>query len=247
MGTTLYGLAPSHPSHAARLMLERKGIEHKVVNLVPGTHAALLRPLGFRRGTVPALKMDGRRVQGSRQISRALEEAQPEPRLFPADPQQRIRVEEAERWGDDILQDLPRRLTRWLTVRRPQMRVHMAREAGVPAPSIVGPLNMPIARYYARKVGATDDERVRRTLLMLPALLDHVDGLIGDGTIGGKEPNAADFQIAPTVRVLMSFDDLAPLIEKRKAGKLAKSILSEYPARVPEGFVPAEWLAELRG
>jgi glutathione S-transferase len=95
-------------------MLEHKGIEHKVVNLVPGTHAALLRPLGFRHGTVPALRLDGRRVQGSRAISRALEEAQPEPPLFPADPQERIRVEEAERWGDHILQMAPRRLAGWI-------------------------------------------------------------------------------------------------------------------------------------
>lgn len=67
-------------------MLEHKGIEHKAVNLVPGAHAAALRLIGFRGGTVPALKLDGRRVQGTRAIARALDEAQPEPSLFPADP-----------------------------------------------------------------------------------------------------------------------------------------------------------------
>ena len=55
VSVTLYAIPPSHPAHAARLMLEHKGIEHKVVNLVPGTHAAVVRALGFRRGTVPAL------------------------------------------------------------------------------------------------------------------------------------------------------------------------------------------------
>lgn len=226
-------------------MLERKGIEHKVVNLVPGTHAAALRPLGFRSGTVPALKLGRRRVQGSRAISRALDEAQPEPRLFPADPQKRIKVEEAERWGDDILQNVPRRMTRWLTIRRPEMRVHMARESGVPLPRVIGPLNAPVARYFARKVGANDDERVQRTLAMLPALLDHVEGLLDEGTIGGKEPNAADFQIATTLRVLLTFGDLEPIIGKRKAAGYAKGLMPDYPSSVPAGFLPAEWLEPL--
>ena len=39
VSVTLYAIPPSHPAHAARLMLEHKGIPHKVVNFVPGTHA----------------------------------------------------------------------------------------------------------------------------------------------------------------------------------------------------------------
>ena len=246
MRATLYSLQSSHPSHAARLMLERKGIEHKVVNLIPGTHAAALRPLGFRRGTVPALKLNGHRVQGSRAISRALDEVQPEPRLFPADPQDRIKVEEAERWGEDILQHLPRRLTRWLTIRRPEMRVHMARESGVPLPRLAGPLNAPVARYFARKAGANDDERVSKTLAMLPAALDHVEELLDEGTIGGDQPNAADFQIGATVRVLLTFEDLEPIIGKRKAARYARELMPDYPTSVPAGLLPAEWLEPLR-
>src|SRR5215204_6142660 len=106
MGITLYGTPPSPPSHSARLMLEHKGIDHKVVWLLPGMWPALLRTHGFRGGTVPAIKIDGRRIQGSRAISRALEEVQPEPPLFPSDPERRLQVEEAERWGDETLQNV---------------------------------------------------------------------------------------------------------------------------------------------
>src|SRR5829696_797799 len=95
MGITLYGTPPSPPSHSARLMLEHKGIDHKVVWLLPGMWPALLRTRGFRSGTVPALKMNGRRVQGSVLISRALEQIKPEPALFPSDPEQRLAVEDA--------------------------------------------------------------------------------------------------------------------------------------------------------
>ena len=242
VSVTLYAIPPSHPSHAARLMLEHKGVQHKVVNFVPGMHAAGVRALGFRSGTVPALKVDGRRVQGSRQISQALEEAYPEPRLFPADAAQGAAVAEAERWGDEVFQQTPRLITRWLTVNRPEMRVHMATEAGLPAPAMVSHANAPIARYFARKVGADDTERVRAIAAALPAQLDHVDGLIADGVIGGPERNAADFQIGATARVLMTFEDLAPLFVGRPTATLATGLIPEFPSSVPAGFVPAEWV-----
>ena len=86
MTAKLYSMSLSHPSQAARLMLERKGIEHRVVELLPGFHPPQLRAAGFRGGTVPALKLDGRRIQGSLRISRALEQARPDVApLFPAD------------------------------------------------------------------------------------------------------------------------------------------------------------------
>jgi glutathione S-transferase len=246
MRATLYGIAPSHPTHAVRLMLERKGIDFKLVEVPPGTHAAALRVFGFRGGTVPALRAGGRRVQGSRAISRALDELSPDPRLFPADPQPRLRVEEAERWGEEVLQDTPRLLTRWLTLRRRAMREHMARETGIPMPKVAAVMNVPVARHFARKVGANDDELVRKTLLAIPARLDRVEVLISEGTIGGADPNAADFQIASTVRCLITFEDLAPLFEDREAARYATAILPDYPTTVPAGMLPAEWLAELR-
>jgi glutathione S-transferase len=51
-----------------------------------------------------------------------------------------------------------------------------------------------VIRQMARKSRA-DDARVRADIAQLPELLDHVDCLIADGTIGASEPNAADFQI----------------------------------------------------
>ena len=246
MSTTLYAVHSSHSAHAARLMLEHKGIEHRVVNLVPGTHAALLRPLGFRHGTVPALRLNGRRVQGSRSIARTLEEVQPEPPLFPADPRERIRVEEAERWGDEVLQLAPRRLGGWVNVRRPELRAKLSREAGVPAPRLVASVGWPVAWYFAHKVGANDTEDVRRTAEALPALLDHVEELLDEGTIGSEQRNAADFQIGTSVRLLMTFEDLVPTMEGRKAARFAAELMPDYPTGVPAGLVPQEWLEPLR-
>ena len=212
MGITLYGTPPSPPSHTARLMLKRKGIEHKTVWLLPGLWPFLLRTRGFRGGTVPAIKIDGRRLQGSRVISRALEEIKPDPPLFPADPERRLEVEEAERWGDEVLQDVPRRIIRWLAVHRPETRVMIAREVGIPAPKVAAFVNAPAARHLANKVNA-NDEVVRETVARVPEVLDHVDELIARGVIGGEEPNAADFQIATSVRALLTVTDLRPATE----------------------------------
>jgi glutathione S-transferase len=240
MGITLYGTPPSPPSHTARLMLERKGLDHKVVWLLPGLWPALLRTRGFRGGTVPAMKIDGRRLQSSVAISRALEQLEPEPPLFPSDPGRRLAVEDAERWGDAALQDVPRRIVRWISVHRPQARVMIAREVGIPLPRFAAWLNAPAARHLARKVDA--DGQIQRAIGQVPEVLDHVDGLIAEGVIGADEPNAADFQIATSVRALLTVEDLRSVTNGRPAADLAMRFLPEFGNDFPAGMLPAEWL-----
>jgi glutathione S-transferase len=246
VGITLYGTPPSPPSHTARLMLERKGIEHKTVWLLPGLWPFLLRTRGFRGGTVPAMKIDGRRLQGSRTISRALEETKPDPPLFPADPERRLEVEEAEHWGDEVLQDVPRRIIRWLAVHRPETKVMIAKEVGMPLPRVAAFVNTPAARHLANKVNANDDV-VRETIARVPEVLDHVDDLISRGVIGGKEPNAADLQIATSVRALITVTDLRPATQGRPATELATKLLPEFGNDFPAGLLPQEWLTVLQG
>jgi hypothetical protein len=114
---TLYVIPGSHPAMAARLMLELKGIEYRRVDLMPVISRAALKALRFPGVTVPALKLDDRRVQGSVQIARELDRLRPEPPLFPGDAELRTAVEEAERWGAESLQGIARR-TAWNAIRR---------------------------------------------------------------------------------------------------------------------------------
>lgn len=224
-------------------MLERKGIEHRVVDLQPGLHPVLLRLAGFRGGTVPALRIDGRRVQGSLRISRALDRLRPEPALFPAD--RRAAVEQAEAWGERDLQPVPRRMYRWGLGRQAALRRQLAELSPMPAPGLQARANLPLARLFAAMIGA-DDVTVERDARELAGKLDHVDALIDAGVIGTDEPNAADCQIGTTVRVLLSFDDLKPVIEGRPAERLARRLLPHWPIEVPP-FLPREWLATGRG
>ena len=73
MTARLYVVPGSHPSMSGRLMLEHKRLEYRRVDLLPAIHKPLLRLLGFPGTTVPALRIEGRRIQGTLEISRALD------------------------------------------------------------------------------------------------------------------------------------------------------------------------------
>jgi len=238
---TLYSLTLSHPGHAARLMLERKGIEHEVKNLMPGLHPLRLRAAGFRAGTTPALRIEGRRIQGSRRIAKALDEITPAPALYPTGPDSRTAVAAAEEWGELELQPIPRRFFRWGFRNRNELRAWMWTEViGGRAPGLFAPASVPQAAYFARLSGATD-AAVQADLQRLPALLDQVERLIQAGTIGGTEPNAADYQIGTTTRLLSAFDDLRGIVEGTAAADLGMRIFPDFPHRVPS-FLPSAWL-----
>jgi len=241
----LYVIPASHPAIGAELMLRHKGIPFKRTDLMPVISKGVLRGLGFPRNTVPAIKLDGEKVQGSRQIARELERLRPEPPLFPSDPEQRAAVEEAERFGDEELQH-PIRQILWWTIRRDKSSLRSYSEGaklGVPIGLAVA-TGGPIVAASARFNQATDDN-VKRDLAALPGLLQRVDDLIAAGVLGGEQPNAADFQIAPSLGLALTLDDLRPAIEGRPAGELAKRLVPDYPGHTPP-ILPAEWLAPLR-
>src|SRR5689334_13263101 len=116
----LYGIPGSHNAANGEAMLRHKGIPYERRDLITGAHRLILpRLLGFDGDSVPALRIDGRKVIGSRAIAHALDELKPDPPLFPADPDERRKVEEANRWGEEVLQELPRHLLYVLVAREP--------------------------------------------------------------------------------------------------------------------------------
>ena len=245
MSAKLYALELSHPSEAVRLMLERKGIEYKRRDLMPVIARGMLRAMRFPGVTVPALRIDGQRIQGSTTISRALDRLRPEPPLFPGDPERRAAVEEAERWGDEVLQGLTRRIL-WNGIKRDHSAIGSYAEGarlGIPI-SVATRTSAPIIAAEVR-LNRAGDENVRTDLGRLPGALDRIDDWIADGVLGGENLNAADLQLATCVRLLMTIDDVRPAIEERPAGEHALTTVPEFPGRVPAVF-PADWLEPLR-
>jgi glutathione S-transferase len=246
MKVRLYSLPGSHPATAARAMLEHKGIEFRRVDLVPFLGRVILRRLlGFPRNTVPAMTVDGRRIQGSREISRELDRLRPDPPLFPSDPEKRLAVEEAERWGDEELQQPIRQIGLWmLRADSSPVRGYMeGARMGMPT-ALAAPLSAPFIAAGVR-ANAASDEAVRAALAGLGSSLDRVDEWIATGVLDGEELNAADFQIGASVRLALTIQDLRPLIEGRPAARLARRAVPYYPGDAPP-ILPSAWLEPLR-
>ncbi|MDQ3678370.1 MAG: glutathione S-transferase N-terminal domain-containing protein [Actinomycetota bacterium] len=238
----LYMFTGSGPSLTAQLMLEHKGIGYKRVHVLVGPHTFSMLGRRFERMTVPALKIDGRRVQGSREISRELDELVPQPALFPADAQRRRAVIEAERWGEE-LQDAGRRIFFCAARRDPRAFMTVLAHDN----PVMRPAQRVSRRFVTRLATAgcrASDFAGEEDLAGLPARLDQIDAWIEQGLLNAPELNAADFQIAPSIALLLRFDDLVPHIEQRRAAQLARRLLPDNPARIGP-VLPSAWLAPL--
>jgi glutathione S-transferase len=245
MKATLYVIPGSHPAKAVARMLDRKGIRFKRVDLMPVISRGVLKAMRFPGVTIPSLRIDDRKLTGSREIARALDEIRPEPPLFPADPDRRAAVEEAEVWGEKVLADAVRRIF-WNAIKRDKEPLGGFAEGarlGVPVGLAVATA-APIIAAEVKINGVTDDA-VRADLASMPSWLDRIDEWIAEGLLGGDAPNAADFQIAAGLRLAMTLQDLRPAIADRPAGELAMRLVPDYPGDVPP-VLPAEWLEPLR-
>ena len=90
------------------------------------------------------------------------------------------------------------------------------------------------------RLNRTDAGVAGRDLGALPAQLDKIDGWIADGTIGDREhPNAADLQLASTVRLMMTLADARPLIQGRPCAELAMVLFPNADGDMPAGSLRA--------
>jgi glutathione S-transferase len=245
MDATLYVIPGSHPAQAVAAMLDRKGVPYKRVDLMPVVSRAVLKAMRFPGITIPSLRIEDRKLTGSRDISHALDELYPDPPLFPADPDRRAAVEEAEVWGERVLSDAVRRIL-WNAIKRDKAPLASFAEGarlGVPTKLAVATA-APII-WAEVKINDVTDAAVRDDLAALGSWLDQVDAWIADGVLGTDEPNAADFQIAAALRLAMTLQDLRGVIAERPAGRLAMRLIPDYPGDIPP-VLPADWLGPLR-
>ncbi len=243
---TLYVIPGSHACRAAMLMLDHKRVRYRTVTAITGLHPVVARMHGFdaggqtrtaggRRtpglrlgdllGTVPGLACGRERVSTNHAIARFLDARHPEPRLFPADPDQRSSVENVERWANDTLQMDARRIVGPAVARDPD---GFSRSS---ADGRLGPLlyrHRSARRLLIPRLGstfATSDASDAALLAALPVTLDRIDAWIADGVLGGAQLNAADFMVAPSLALMLYRTDLGPVFEGRPALALVDRLL----------------------
>jgi glutathione S-transferase len=255
MTAKLYVILGSHACRTGMLLLEHKGIEYETVRVPTVLHPLAVRlhrfpanPAPFRLvgdrphhmlgiadrlGTVPSLELDGRRVKTNREIARFLDRVRPEPPLFPTDAQHRAAVEEAERWGDEVLQMEARRLVLAASLHRGGGLVNRGDDGRLGTllwhsrrVRLIG------ARLLALFTFRASRRTERQLLAGLPRLLDRVDGWIEAGVLIGDRLYAADYMIAPSLALLCYRPDARTQIEDRPAGRLVDRLLPD-PAASP--------------
>jgi glutathione S-transferase len=179
----------SNYNEKARWALDFKGIRHRRRSLMPGGP----RGMWFSRGdgTLPVLDLDGERIVDSTRIIAALERRQPEPALYPADPEERRRALEIEDFFDEHAGHDMRRVgfrearenlgfaLAFMTTDQPRIR----RAAGQAGLRVAFPA---VWRYMSARYRFTEDA-VRRSRTTLIDALDRIeteradrDYLVGD-------------------------------------------------------------------
>ena len=240
MAATLYAVPASHPCAAVEKALQLKGIEYRRVDIPPVAHKAVQKAL-FGRGTVPGLRLGGRKIIGSREIMRALDDAVPEPPLLPADDKERKSVELAEEWGDEVLQPLARREI-WVALRRsPSSLPSYGAGSRLPIPDAVSRLTAPLVAIAEQRIHAAGELNVRADLAALDHHLARIERWIDHGVLGGEQPNAADLQIGSGLALLRTIEDVGRAFGGRRAWEPAERWFRGYPGHVPAGTFPAEW------
>lgn len=243
MNARLYVVNGSHPCATVERALQLKQIPYQITEFPPPMHSAIMRAR-FGTRTVPLLRLDGEKISGSRAILARLDALVPEPALYPSDPDLRAKVLEAERWGDEDLQGLTRRIL-WPTFKANPAAM-ATYSTGSKLPSIPVPVLKviaPVATRIEMKLNEATPDTYGPDVRSVPAACDKIDAWIAEGVLGGEDPNAADLQIATSVRLLMTLADLRPAIEARPAGQLALRLFPDFPGDTPAGSIPAELLA----
>lgn len=219
----LWQFTISHYAEKARWALDYKRVPHVRRSLFPGPHVARIRKM-TGQSAVPVLELDGKVVFDSTRILQALDEAYPDPPLYPGDPSQRERALALENFLDEQLGVDLRQWGYFMLL--PHTSVVTAMFSGAATPSqrlflrVMFPAVRPLMRR-AMKINRANAAAAReRTIAAMDRIARELQPsgyLVGDGF------TAADLTAAAL---------LSPLVMPREAPY-------PYPSNLPKDFSDA--------
>lgn len=218
----LWHFPVSHFNEKARWALDWKRIPHD--REVLGPSYVLRAPLSTGQMSLPILFLEGRAVADSTRIIEALERYQPDPPLYPADPEERRRALEIEDFFDE---ELGHALRSALIGRAFASDPHFGVEILATGMSAGGRAFMhaagPLFRFVYQRRHAIDEESSREGYEKIDAALDRVE----------KERAGRDYLVGDAFSVadLTAAALLSPLCQP-----------PEYPASFPDD--PPDWFAD---
>jgi glutathione S-transferase len=240
---TLYVVPLSHPCMTVRAGLEIKGIEYGEQTVPSGGHRGhgeeVEKLFGEGMRKVPVLTVGDEAIHGSVAILERLDELVPENPLYPE--AIATGVSEAERWGDEIFQELARRLPFEVLHFRPGAMGTFAGGGELDAAGTDYAMGYVAAAWKVLGLSAV---KATGDLAALPDAIERIEGYAEAGLIDRDSPTAADLQIASSASLLLTIGDLRPLLEGTAAERIARRYFpDDYTGDVPTGAFPESWLS----
>ena len=218
----LYVRPGSHPCAAVERALELKGDRLRARRAAAARAAAIRRAAVRRRDRAGHAHRDGEQLVGLAARSCAASTSScPSRALLPADPAARARVLEAERWGDEVLQPIARRILSPALSGAPAARwraTPRARKLPLPAPRPAAHGAPPLTRAAMRARTGPPTTPCAPTCARCPATSTASTAGSPTGCSAASRPRTPPTcRSAPTVRLLMTIGDVRPLIDGRPA------------------------------
>jgi glutathione S-transferase len=178
---TLLHFRVSHYNEKVRWALDYKRIPHRRMALVPGWHIPRVRLL-TGQNKIPVLLLKGKPIADSPRILKALEQYQPDPPLYPADPVQCEQALQIQRYFDEEVAPEVRRLF-WSTYFSQPDKLALMATMGFkgPIPKLWRIFFWVAGSFFKKNMGA-DPERIAAAAKRLPS---HFDWL--EQKLGGRE------------------------------------------------------------
>ena len=239
----LWHIPISHYSEKARWALDHKRMPHRRRGLPGGAH--MLAALALTRGhgvTFPVLVVNGDGIGDSTAIIAELERRQPDPPLYPDDPDERRRALELEDYFDEELGS-PLRLVAWHELTRDPERLGELAARFLPPRVRDDPRAAAAAGRYAAaftnvRYGSKDQEAARRARDKVVEVLDRLEA-----ELDGREYLAGDgFSVADLTAAALVY----PMVLPAEGPQLGDPPEGFERVRAPRAERPgARWVADI--